>query len=98
MGHAGAVVVALGLQKHLSLVHQPAEGLAVDDAVNVPLVAGAHVFLPGFFISWTPLAFVRESSKRIEPPVLQPFQFFFHCHDITPRIIDRVIIKLTVNS
>ena len=45
VGHAGAVVVALGLEKHLGLVHQPPEGFGVDNAVGIPLVAGAHVAL-----------------------------------------------------
>ncbi len=45
VGHAGAVVVALRLQKDLRLVHEPAEGLAVQDAVGIALIAGAHVVL-----------------------------------------------------
>ena len=42
VGHAGAVVVPLGLEKDLGLVHQPPEGLTVDDAVDVPLKTGAQ--------------------------------------------------------
>ena len=41
MGHAGAVVVPLRLQKDLGLVLEPPEGLGVDDPVDVPLEAGA---------------------------------------------------------
>ena len=43
VGHARAVMVALGRQKYLRLVHQTAEGLAVENAVCIALVAGAHV-------------------------------------------------------
>ena len=43
VGHPGAVVVALRLQKHLGLVHQAAECLTVGNAVHIPLVAGAHL-------------------------------------------------------
>ena len=42
MGEAGAVVVPLGEKKHLGLVHQPPEGVAVDDFIPVPLVGGAN--------------------------------------------------------
>ena len=41
VGHAGAVVVPLRLQKDLGLVLEPPEGLGVDDPVDVPLEAGA---------------------------------------------------------
>ena len=37
VGQPGAVVVALGRHEHLRLVLQPAERLAVDDAVTVAL-------------------------------------------------------------
>ena len=80
VGHAGAVVVPLRLQKDLGLVHQPPEGFAVDDSVNVPLVAGAHVLLPGRLLPGTAPAFVRKGRKGVEPFVFQPFQFFPHCH------------------
>ena len=43
VGHAGAVMVALRREEDLRLVHQPAERLAVQDAVGIALVAGAHV-------------------------------------------------------
>ena len=43
VGHARAVMVALWRQKHLRLVHQAAEGFAVENAVCIALVAGAHV-------------------------------------------------------
>ena len=42
MGHAGAVMVSLRLEKYLRLVHQAPERLGVDDAVDIPLKAGAH--------------------------------------------------------
>ena len=45
VGKAGAVMVALGLQKDLSLVLQAAEGLGVGYSVDIPLVAGADIAL-----------------------------------------------------
>ena len=45
MGHAGAVVVALWLEKHLGLVLEPPKGLGVDDPVHVPLKRGANLTL-----------------------------------------------------
>ena len=42
VGHTGAVMVPLGLQKHLGLVLQPPEGFAVYHPVHVPLKAGTH--------------------------------------------------------
>ena len=43
VGHSGTVVVASGLEEDLSLVLQAAKGLGVDNAVHVPLEAGADV-------------------------------------------------------
>ena len=40
VGHASTVVIPLGLEKDLRLVHQPPKGLGVDDPVDVPLEAG----------------------------------------------------------
>ena len=82
VGHAGAVVIALRLQKNLRLVHQTAEGFAVDNAVNIPLIAGAHIFLPVFFETGAALALIRKGGKGIEPLMLLSFQFFFDCHTI----------------
>ena len=86
VGHPGAVVVALGLQKHLGLVHQPAEGLGMNNAVNVPLITSAHVLRPGLFRPRTSLALVGEGRQRIQALMLLPFQFFPHSHDnsLTP--------------
>ena len=36
-------MVPLGLEEDLGLVHQPAEGLGVDDAVHIPLIAGTNL-------------------------------------------------------
>ena len=80
MGHPGAVVVPLRVQKHLGLVHQPAEGLAVDHPVRIPLVAGAHILLPFRLRSGAAGAPVGKSRQRIQPPVLQTLQFFPHGH------------------
>ena len=41
VGHSGAVVVALGLEKDLGLMLQPPEGLGVHDPIHIPLKAGA---------------------------------------------------------
>ncbi len=43
--HARAVMIALRLQKDLRLVHQAAEGFAVQNTVGIALVTGAHVVL-----------------------------------------------------
>jgi len=43
----GHVVVAVGVEEHLGLVLQPAEGLAVQDPIPVPLV-GRAVGVLGF--------------------------------------------------
>ena len=43
--HAGAVMIALRREKDLRFVHEPAEGLAVDNPVGVALVACAHLVL-----------------------------------------------------
>ena len=80
VGHPGAVVVALRLQKHLRLVHQAAEGLGMDNAVNVPLVTGTHILRPGFFKPQTSPALVGEGRQRIQSLMLLPFQFFPHSH------------------
>ena len=80
MGHPGAVVVPLWVQKHRGLVHQPAEGLAVDHPVRIPLVAGAHILLPFRLRSGAAGAPVGKGCQRIQPPVLQTFQFFPHGH------------------
>jgi hypothetical protein len=41
VGEASAVEVALVIDEHLSLVHEPPEGGGMDDAVPVPVVFGA---------------------------------------------------------
>jgi hypothetical protein len=51
MGQAGAVVIPRGGEEHLGLVHEAAEGLAMDDAVAValelaPQGARLHGMLP----------------------------------------------------
>ena len=38
-------MISLGREKHLRLVHETAEGLAVDNPVGVALVACAHLVL-----------------------------------------------------
>ena len=65
MGHAGAVMIALRLQKHLGFVHQAAEGFAVDNPVNIPLITGAHIPLPVFLKPGTACGSVRKGCQRI---------------------------------
>jgi hypothetical protein len=45
MGQAGPVVIALRLKKNLRLMHEPPEGFAVDNPINVALKTGADVAL-----------------------------------------------------
>ena len=61
VGHAGTVVVAFRLQEHLGFVHQAAECLTVDDAVDIPLIAGTHILFPVFLRIGSALALI---SKR----------------------------------
>ena len=65
VGHAGTVVVAFRLQKHLGLVHETAEGLGMHYPVNIPLITGAHIPVPFFFHPWTACGLIRKSSQRI---------------------------------
>ena len=80
MGHAGAVVVSLRLQKDLGLVHQAAKGLAVHNSVNVPLVAGAHVLLPVRLLPGPSGGPVRKGGQGIQSSVFLTFQFFPYGH------------------
>ena len=73
-------MVTLRLEKDLGLVHQPAECLAVNDPVNIPLIAGTHILFPGFFLPGTTGRPVRKGGLGIQAAVFQPFQFFPCCH------------------
>jgi hypothetical protein len=87
MGQAGAVMVTLRLQKHLGFMHQPAEGFTMDDSVNIPLIAGAHILFPIRFKPGTALARVGKGGLGIEFSVFLSLQFFPNGHTITPLFI-----------
>ena len=80
VGHPGAVMVPLRAEKDLGLVHQAAKGFAVDDPVNVPLIAGPDIVRARFLRSGSSGAFVRKGGKRVEPSVLLKFQFLPNRH------------------
>ena len=71
MREAGAVVVALRLEKDLGLVLEAAEALAVDDAVDVPLEAGAQLALG--LGPEPPGAAAREDAPGADEQLLSPF-------------------------
>ena len=80
MGHTGTVMISLRLQKNLRLVHQAPEGLAVQNSVGIPLVAGAHiVFRFGFFPQAAPRG-VRELRQSAQAEVFLLFQLFTDRH------------------
>ena len=83
VGQAGAVMVPLRGQKNLGLVLQPAEALAMDDAVPVPHEAGAQVI--GSFL---PLPAQRVFGQGGVGPQKLPFAFldpfpYRHCHHLS---------------
>ena len=65
MGHAGTIVITLRAQKHLGLVHQTAEGLAVDDPVAVPLIASAYIVFLRYIRHGPALAAVGKRRQGI---------------------------------
>ena len=80
VGHAGAVVVSLGAEEYLGLVHQTAKCFAVNDSVVVALVTGSHIVLTEKLLPGTAGALVGKGCQRIQTAVLLIFQFLFHCH------------------
>ena len=82
-------MVAFRLQKHLCLVHQAAESLGVDNAVDIPLVAGSYILKFVIFLTDAAFAFIRKSCKRIQPPMFLIFQFLLNGHKITPFTFHR---------
>ena len=65
VGHAGAVVVSLRAEEHLGFVHQAAECLAVDNAVVIPLEAGAHIVLHRLLLTGATGGLVGKGSKGV---------------------------------
>ena len=85
VGHARAVVVSLGREKDLRLVHEPPEGLAVDNPVRVPLVAGAHLV---FLRRIEPALRLRRLLRvRRKEHVFLLFESFADGHTLTPSCI-----------
>jgi hypothetical protein len=80
---ARAVVIAFGREEHLRLVLEPAERLAVNDAVAVALERGTDViFLLRPETSTRPIALRR---LRCENLMLALFQLFADSQRISPR-------------
>ena len=52
----------------------------MDDAVIVPLEAGAHIHFRGSLLPGATGTLVGKGGKRIEPAVLLVFQFFSNGH------------------
>ena len=85
VGHARAVVVPLGREKDLRLVHEPPEGLAVDDPVRIPLVACAHLV---FLRRIEPALRLRRLLRvRRKEHVFLLFESFADGHTLTPSCI-----------
>ena len=80
VGHTGTVVVTLGAEKHLGLVHQSAKCLAMDDPVSIPLVAGTDIVIVGLIRGRTTCAAIRKSRLGVESAVFLPLQFFPNGH------------------
>ena len=80
VGHAGAVMVAFRLQKHLCFVHQTTERLAVDNLIRIPLECSTHILCPGCFRAETSLRFIGKGSAAIQLLMFQCFQFFPQGH------------------
>ena len=61
-----------------------AEGFTVDNAVNVPLIAGTYIPVALFLETGSALAAIGKGCFGVQSLVFLPFQFFFNCHTITP--------------
>ena len=84
VGHAGAIVIALGAQKDLGLVFQPTKGLGVNDLIRIPLIAGTDIVFMYVFAIRTALGLVGKGCLGMKGTMLQSFQFFTHGHNNTP--------------
>ena len=84
--HAGAVVVALRLQKDLRLVHQTAEGFAVQDAVGIALITGAHIILRRRLGAGSALGLVGKLRFFAQKLMLAPFKLFADRHEDRPSV------------
>ena len=81
VGHPGAVVVALRIEKDLGFMHQPAEGLTMDDPVRISLIVGTHILFLFRFRSEPSLTFIGKRRIFCQAAVLQLLQISFRiCH------------------
>ena len=81
VGHPGAVVIPFRRREYLGFVHHPAEGLAVDNPVGVPLVAGAHIVCLLRLRPGTAFAPVGKGCPGVQPLVFLLLQHFPNGHD-----------------
>ena len=77
---ARSVVIALGCQEHLRLVFEPAERLAVDDAVAVALVGGPEIVFG--LLAIAPARVHALRGLRRERVVLDLFEHLADVHQI----------------
>ncbi len=91
VGHAGAVVVALGLEKNLGLVHQPSERTAVEDAIGIPLITGPILAL--FLEDVPPPGIERLSGTRTQARQLLLLLELSEIHGCTRFPASRIIIR-----
>jgi hypothetical protein len=75
-------VVAFGLQEHLCFVLQTAEGLGMNDTVNVSLEAGAQIALG--FGAQSAAAVCALDPIGADEILLQQLSFFSWQHNIPP--------------
>src|SRR5438105_3505714 len=78
MRQARSVVIALGRQEHLCLVFEPAERLAVDDAVAVALVGWPEIVFG--FLAIAPSRVRALRGLRRERVVLDLFEHLADVH------------------
>jgi hypothetical protein len=80
MRQPGAVVIAGRREKHLRLVLQTPEGLAVDDAVAVALEGGPHIVLG--LRAQTPAGVGASGGLGREDLALARFELFADGHEV----------------
>ena len=82
VGEAGAIVVALRLEKNLGLMFQPPKGLAMGDPIHIALKAGADLAFR-LFMETAP-GFRCPHPVRTYKQQFQLFTFFSGDHDCPP--------------